>query len=80
MYLSSSMHTSGITPSGMVVSSAHDNFLLSKLNKTNGSEEWVKEFQSTYNHDDYFVGIDADGHGNGNTRKQLFCVVMIAQT
>lgn len=64
VYLSSSMHTSGVTPSGVVVSSAHDNFLLSKLNKTNGSEEWVKEFQSTYNHDDYFVGIDADGHGN----------------
>ncbi len=64
VYVSGVLHNGGLTPGGTVIASNHDNFLLSKLNKATGSELWLKEFQSNYNHDDYFIGINADGYGN----------------
>ncbi|PIE86722.1 MAG: hypothetical protein CSA03_03900 [Bacteroidetes bacterium] len=64
VYVTGTMHNGGVTPGGTVIYSMHDDFILSKLNKSNGNELWVKEFNSLYEHDDYFVGLDADGYGN----------------
>lgn len=64
VYVTGTMHNGGVTPGGTVITSLHDDYILAKLNKSNGSELWVKEFNSIYNHDDYFVGLDADGYGN----------------
>ena len=64
VYVSGTLHDGSITPSGVVISSDHDNFFLSKLNKSTGNELWLRQFQSEFNHDDHFVGIQADGYGN----------------
>lgn len=64
VYVSGNIHNNGSTPGGTIINSVHDDYILSKLEKTNGTELWVKEFNSIYNHDDYFIGLDADGYGN----------------
>ncbi|MCJ8291603.1 MAG: gliding motility-associated C-terminal domain-containing protein [Crocinitomicaceae bacterium] len=64
VYVSGTLHDNGSSPGGVTINSVHDNFFISKLDKTNGTEIWLKEFDSKFNHEDYFVGIDADGYGN----------------
>ncbi|MFK7785938.1 MAG: gliding motility-associated C-terminal domain-containing protein [Crocinitomicaceae bacterium] len=64
VYVTGTLHDGSTTPGGTVISSNHDNVIISKLNKTNGNEIWLKEFDSNNNHDDYFMGLHADGYGN----------------
>ena len=64
VYVSGTLHNMSTTAGGLMINSVHDNFLLSKLDKTTGSEIWMKDFKSTIDHEDHFVGIDVDGYGN----------------
>lgn len=64
VYVSGTLNNGGISPGGTVVSSLHDDFILSKLNKATGDEIWLKEFNSSVDDDDHFIGLDADGYGN----------------
>ncbi len=64
VYVSGTLHNLSSTAGGSTINSVHDNFLLSKLDKTTGSEVWLKDFNSTIDHEDHFVGIDVDDYGN----------------
>ncbi|MDG1334246.1 MAG: gliding motility-associated C-terminal domain-containing protein [Crocinitomicaceae bacterium] len=64
VYVTGTLHNGSITPDGTAISSNHDDIIISKLNKSSGSEIWLKEFDSNYDHIDYFLGLHADGYGN----------------
>lgn len=64
VYVTGTLHHGGTSPGGTVINSNHDDAIISKLDKTSGSEIWLKEFDSNFDHDDHFVGLEADGYGN----------------
>lgn len=63
VYVTGSFHNGSISPSGQQIISAHDNPVISRLDKASGNETWIKQIQSNDDHFDFFTGIETDESG-----------------